>query len=86
MVLLSSDPSTNPFSASVAYLTVLQPIVDWLSDQVTGAIDRGSAGRRRLRMGEGIKRAEPQECGNGESGAWRSLNYHCFVLGNGELT
>ena len=32
MVFVSSDPLTNPFSASVAYLTVLHVIVDSLSD------------------------------------------------------
>src|SRR5271154_4477032 len=32
MVLVSSEPSTNPFSVSVEYLTVLQEVVDSLSD------------------------------------------------------
>jgi hypothetical protein len=35
MVFLSSDPLTNPFSASVAYLTVLHVIVDSLRDTVS---------------------------------------------------
>jgi hypothetical protein len=32
MVFFSSDPLINPFSASAAYLTVLQVIVDSLTD------------------------------------------------------
>jgi hypothetical protein len=39
MVFLSSDPPTNPFSASVAYLTVLQVVVDSLRDTWSGAGD-----------------------------------------------
>src|SRR5580698_1769354 len=37
MVLVSSDPPTNPLSASVAYLTVLHVTVDSLSDTLSGA-------------------------------------------------
>jgi hypothetical protein len=36
MVFVSSDPLTNPFSASVAYLTVLHVIVDSLKDTPSG--------------------------------------------------
>src|SRR5580698_8062176 len=35
MVLVSSDPPTNPLSASVAYLTVLHVTVDSLSDTLS---------------------------------------------------
>jgi hypothetical protein len=37
MTFLSSDPLTNPFSAEVAYLTVLQVIVDSLRDTLSGS-------------------------------------------------
>src|SRR4249920_1092159 len=37
MVFLSSDPPTNPFSVSVAYLTVLQVTVDQLRDTLSVA-------------------------------------------------
>ena len=43
MVLLSSDPLTNPFSASVANLTVLHLIVDSLRDTLSGAGDAACA-------------------------------------------
>jgi hypothetical protein len=39
MVFLSSDPLTNPFSALVAYSTVLHVIVDSLRDTVSGPGD-----------------------------------------------
>jgi hypothetical protein len=39
MVFLSSDPPTNPFSVSVAYVTVLQVIVDSLRDTLSGTGD-----------------------------------------------
>jgi hypothetical protein len=43
MVFLSSDPLTNPFSASVAYLTVLHVIVDSLRDTLSGTGDAACA-------------------------------------------
>jgi hypothetical protein len=43
MVVLSSDPATNPFSASVAYWTVLQVIVDSLRDTLSGIGDAACA-------------------------------------------
>ena len=39
MVFLSSDPLTNPFSALVAYLTVLHVIVYSLRDTLSGTGD-----------------------------------------------
>jgi hypothetical protein len=39
MVFLSSDPLTNPFSALVAYLTVLHVIVDSLRETLSGTGD-----------------------------------------------
>jgi hypothetical protein len=43
MLLLSSDPKTNPFSASVAYLKVLHVIVDSLSDTLSATGDAACA-------------------------------------------
>jgi hypothetical protein len=39
MVFLSSDPLMNPFSALVAYLTVLHATVDSLRDTLSGSGD-----------------------------------------------
>ncbi|MCK1638414.1 hypothetical protein IVA95_12595 [Bradyrhizobium sp. 157] len=43
MVFLSSDPLTNPFSAVVAYLTVLHEIVDLLRDTLADSDEAASA-------------------------------------------
>ena len=48
MVFLSSDPLTNPFSAEVAYLTVLHVIVELGESHAVG--------RRRSRTCDGMKR------------------------------
>jgi hypothetical protein len=65
MVFLSSDPRTNPFSASVACLTVLQIIVDSLRDTLSGSgeaactevwnsqIVENTATVKRMRLREG---------------------------------
>ena len=48
MVFLSSDPLTNPFSAEVAYLTVLHEIVELAESHTVG--------RQRSRTYGGMKR------------------------------
>ena len=48
MVFLSSDPLTNPFSAEVAYLTVLHEIVELGESHAVG--------RQRSRTCDGMKR------------------------------
>ena len=59
MVFLSSDPLTNPFSAEVAYLTVLHEIVDSLRDHAVG--------RQRSRTYDGMKRKGRRKYCNSET-------------------
>src|SRR5437588_7586231 len=59
MVFLSSDPLTNPFSAEVAYLTVLHEIVDSLRDTLSGTGDAASATASSAKVAERTATAKP---------------------------
>jgi hypothetical protein len=52
MAFLSSDPSTNPLSAEVAYLTVLHVIVVSLRDTLSGASDSARAAATNAQAAE----------------------------------
>ena len=47
MVFLSNDPLTKPFSASVAYLTVLQEIVELGERHTVGGQRSRASGRMK---------------------------------------
>src|SRR5438309_5982435 len=70
MVFLSSDPLTNPFSAEVAYLTVLHEIVDSLRDTPSDTGEAASATASSAKVAERTATAKPTQA---REGAWTAI-------------